>query len=136
MTTFIIVAAAMVAAALLWLLLPLVRAKPAEGPSESSSSSRTILAIGIALLVPALAAVMYTTLSNWDWKTVAAETAQAEQLQDLLKQLEARLEKNPDDANGWMLLGRSYASMQRYQQAISAYQRAYDLTRGENVDAV
>lgn len=134
MTTFIIVAAAMVAAALLWLVVPLLRATPAEGATETSSA-RVISAVGIAVLVPALAALMYWTLSNWDWDTVATDTARAEQLDDLLKQLEARLQSNPDDVNGWLLLGRSHASMQRYPQAIKAYQRAYDLSGGENIEA-
>lgn len=136
MTTFIIVAAAMVAAALLWLLLPLFRAKPAEDAVDTRPSTKAWSAAAIAVLVPALAALMYAGLSNWDWKTVESETARAEQLDGLLKQLEARLQSNPDDVNGWLLLGRSHASMQRYPEAVKAYQRAYDLSRGENVDAI
>lgn len=136
MTTFIIVAAAMVAAALLWLLLPLLRAKPAEGEVASTAPAKGISAAAIAVLVPALAALMYASLSNWDWNAVESDTARAEQLDGLLKQLEARLQSDPDDVNGWLLLGRSYASMQRFPEAIKAYQRAYDLSRGENVDAV
>ena len=133
MTTFIILAAAMVAAALLWLLIPFVRAKPAEGATDGATS-RTISVLGMAILVPALAAVMYASLSNWDWRAVATDSARAEQLADLLTQLEARLQANPEDAKGWALLGRSYAGMERYPQAIAAYQRAYELTRGEDVE--
>lgn len=136
MTTFIIVAAAMVAAALLWLLLPLFRTKPVDGEVIETSRTRGVSAALVALIVPLLAAGMYTTLSNWDWDAVEADTARAQQLDGLLKQLEARLQSNPEDANGWLLLGRSYSSMQRFPEAIKAYQRAYDLTRGENVDAI
>lgn len=139
MTTFIIVAAAMVAAALLWLLLPLWRTKPAEGKATESahakSSARTISAIAIAVLVPALAALMYAQLSNWDWNQVAADMARSEELAGLQQQLEARLESNPDDAAGWLLLGRIHSNAQRYPQAIKAYQRAYDLTNGESIEA-
>jgi cytochrome c-type biogenesis protein CcmH len=136
MTFFIAVCAAMVAAALLWLLIPLLRAKPIEGATAPSPAERRISAGVIALFVPALAALMYAGLSNWNWKTVEAETARTEQLDGLLQQLEARLQSNPDDINGWLLLGRSSVSMQRFPKAIDAYQRAYDLSRGENVDAI
>ncbi|HVF16709.1 MAG TPA: hypothetical protein VNA21_07345 [Steroidobacteraceae bacterium] len=135
MTTFIIVCAAMVAAALLWLIIPLLRAKPAEG-DVPRKAERGIAAGAIAVLVPLLAVVMYAGLSNWDWKGTAEETARNAQLSDLLEQLEARLQSNPNDVNGWLLLGRSSLSMQRFQRGIEAYQRAYDLSRGENVDAI
>lgn len=136
MTTFIIVAAAMVAAALLWLLLPLLRAKSTDGEIAAAVPAKGISAAAIAILVPALAALMYVSLSNWDWNAVQSDTARSEQLDGLLKQLEARLQSNPDDVNGWLLLGRSQASMQRFPEAIKAYQRAYDLSRGENIDAI
>jgi cytochrome c-type biogenesis protein CcmH len=135
MTNFIIVCAAMVAAALLWLIIPLLRAKPAEGDAPRKAE-RGIAAGVIALLVPLLAVGMYAGLSNWDWKTTAEETARNAQLSDLLEQLEARLQANPNDVNGWILLGRSSISMQRFQRGIEAYERAYELSRGENVDAI
>jgi cytochrome c-type biogenesis protein CcmH len=136
MTSFIAVCAAMVAAALLWLLIPLFRAKPAADAPVASPTERRISAGVIALVLPILAALMYAGLSNWNWQTVAAETARGQQLDGLLQQLEARLQSNPDDLNGWLLLGRSSLSMQRFPRAIDAYQRAYDLSRGENVDAI
>jgi cytochrome c-type biogenesis protein CcmH len=135
MTSFMIVCAAMVAAALLWLVVPLLRAKPVDGQAPPKGERR-LSAAAIALVVPLLAAGMYAGLSNWDWQTVAEETARSAQLDDLLKQLEARLQSNPDDLNGWLLLGRSSVSMQRLPRAIQAYQRAYELSRGENVDAI
>jgi cytochrome c-type biogenesis protein CcmH len=135
MTTFIIVCAAMVAAALLWLIVPLLRAKPADG-EPVRKGERRLSAVAVAIAVPVLAAGMYAGLSNWDWNTVAADTARSAQLDDLLQQLEARLAANPDDAKGWTLLGQANLSMQRVPGAIKAYQRAYDLSRGENVDAI
>jgi cytochrome c-type biogenesis protein CcmH len=135
MTSFLIVCAAMVAAALLWLILPLLRTKPvADAPA--AATERRVSAIAIVLAVPLLAATLYATLSNWDWKGVAEEQARTTQLDGLLKQLEARLQAKPDDVEGWLLLGRTSVGMQRFPRAIQAYQRAYELTRGENVDAI
>ena len=42
----------------------------------------------------------------------------------MVARLVARLEKTPQDGNGWALLGRSYGVMQRYQDAAAAYARA------------
>jgi cytochrome c-type biogenesis protein CcmH len=53
-----------------------------------------------------------------------------------LEQLEERLAQNPADVDGWLLLGRSYTAIGRFQQAIGAYERAFELTKGENLEAV
>jgi tetratricopeptide (TPR) repeat protein len=43
---------------------------------------------------------------------------------DLLDGLRAKLEKNPDDGSGWMLLARSYDHLGQHADAIDAYERA------------
>lgn len=45
----------------------------------------------------------------------------------LLQQLEQRLEANPDDLEGWMILGRSYKTMQRYEESLEALANAFRL---------
>ena len=58
---------------------------------------------------------------------MAADTAQGvspEQIAAMVKRLEARLVKEPQDATGWALLARSYVVMQRYPEAVAAYARA------------
>ena len=66
-TGFIIACAAMVAAALLWIVLPLLRSKSA-GRRCASRKERHVSAVAVALLVPALAGALYATLSKWNWK--------------------------------------------------------------------
>ena len=48
-------------------------------------------------------------------------------LDEAVGQLEAELKKNPDQAEGWRLLGRSYLSMERYPDALRAFQTAQKL---------
>lgn len=48
-------------------------------------------------------------------------------LGELVIQLEARLEKEPDSAQGWLLLARSYTAMKRFGDAASAYEQVYRL---------
>jgi cytochrome c-type biogenesis protein CcmH len=134
-TAFIIASAAMLAAALLWLVIPLWRKSDNEGESIDASE-RGIATAVVSVLVPAVAIAMYALLSNWDWDASEQEVAQSEQTDSLLAQLEERLKENPQDLNGWLLLGRAQAGMGRYPQAVDAYQHAYDLSKGENLDAI
>ncbi|MEQ8333473.1 c-type cytochrome biogenesis protein CcmI [Nisaea sp.] len=43
---------------------------------------------------------------------------------DMVSELEAKLAANPDDADGWSLLGRSYMVTERYREAVAAYDKA------------
>lgn len=134
MTGFIIACAAMIAAALLWILLPLLRTRAPD--AGASVKERRISALAIALFVPALAASLYLTLSKWDWKETGAAVAREQQMDELLDKLKAKLAENPNDVNGWLLLGRSYGAMGKYALAVDAFQNAYDKSRGENVEAM
>jgi len=49
-------------------------------------------------------------------------------LEDLVARLEQRLEQQPDDAEGWMMLGRTYFATGEREQAQEALARAYALT--------
>ncbi len=44
-------------------------------------------------------------------------------MEELLTKLRAHLETSPDDADGWQLLARSLATLGRYGDAVSAYDR-------------
>ena len=46
---------------------------------------------------------------------------------EMVAGLEAKLAKNPDDADGWALLGRSYMVTERYRDAAEAYAKALAL---------
>jgi cytochrome c-type biogenesis protein CcmH len=139
-TAFIIVSAAMLAAALLWLLVPLWRRAPQpeentrSGESPKSGARRRVTLI-TALGIPLVAAGLYSQVSNWDWSASARVQEQAAQTEDMLRRLEERLQQTPQDEEGWLLLGRSYAALERYARAVDAYQHAYDLSKGENVEA-
>jgi cytochrome c-type biogenesis protein CcmH len=47
----------------------------------------------------------------------------------LVKRLEQRLEANPNDPDGWRVLGWSYDNIGRYQDAVKAYGRAVELQK-------
>lgn len=127
----------MLLAALSWTVLPLLRApKTPEGDSSAYRKERRISSIAVAVLVPLLAIVMYASLSNWDWQASQMEQSQAANMEDAVKRLEEKLADNPKNLEGWLMLGRSYTAMGRYPRAADAFQQAYDLTQGQNVEAI
>ena len=54
-------------------------------------------------------------------------------IEDMVDKLAARLQEQPDDLKGWVMLARSYAIMKRYSEAEMAYANALRLG-GENAD--
>jgi predicted Zn-dependent protease len=69
---------------------------------------------------------------------LASETKQLASVADLLVGLEKRLEVNPNDVDGWVLLGRSYHHLQNWNKAKAAFDKAKQLGyAGEapNIDA-
>ena len=51
---------------------------------------------------------------------------------EMVDSLAQRLQQDPNDLPGWKMLGRSYFQMQNFPAAISAYERAVELERGQN----
>jgi len=49
------------------------------------------------------------------------------QIEENVAKLAKRLESNPNDAQGWTMLARSYSSMEKYPEAVNAYAKATDL---------
>jgi cytochrome c-type biogenesis protein CcmH len=124
MTTFLVIAAVMAAIAAGAVALPLLRDK----------QSRLIGALA-ALLVIGAAAVLYPLWSNWNWHPAQSEAAAAgPDVAAMVAQLEKRLQDQPGDLKGWLMLGRSYLTLNRLDDAIVAYDHAHQLD-SKNADA-
>jgi cytochrome c-type biogenesis protein CcmH len=57
----------------------------------------------------------------------AGHAITASQIESMTEKLAARLKEQPDDADGWAMLGRSYAVLGRHDQAAPAFKRAMAL---------
>lgn len=53
-------------------------------------------------------------------------------IEAMVSSLAARLEENPDDLNGWKMLGRSYMTLQDFAGAVRAYERAVEIEDSQN----
>jgi cytochrome c-type biogenesis protein CcmH len=86
-------------------------------------------AYGLAVLLPLIAVSLYLSVGNihaLQPVTVAAPSAGMTQqgIEANVAALAKRLEQNPNDADGWSMLGRSYLSLEKYREASDAYARA------------
>lgn len=59
-----------------------------------------------------------------------------EDMASVMATLEARLAKNPDDLKGWQMLARSNMSLQRFDEAVLAYERVMELEDGRNAQTL
>ncbi|HEY5806860.1 MAG TPA: hypothetical protein VIT67_02775, partial [Povalibacter sp.] len=135
MTAFVIVCAVMLVVTLIWTTLPLWRPRPTVDVAATRAERRTSSMV-VMLAIPVLAGAMYAYLSNWDWNAPETAAAQNASVETMLSQLEAKLAANPGDVKGWLLLGRSYTALERFARAVDAYQQAYNLTKGEDVEVI
>jgi cytochrome c-type biogenesis protein CcmH len=188
-TTFIIVAVLMVAAALAWVLWPLLR--PANRKSiEQRAANLTIFkdqfadldadlrrgsisqdqygearaelerrmldearaektvqapaptarfktALVLAAAIPIVAGLLYAKLGAPDAFSPLATATQDQhqltgaQVEEMTAKLAARLEKEPDNVDGWVMLARTYYSQRRFEEASRAYEKLTALLPNE-----
>jgi cytochrome c-type biogenesis protein CcmH len=117
----------------------------AQGGGITATPS-AITAVLIALLLPALTLFLYVWLGKpgqpnqplAEREAVAPAVpsqelsgVQRDQIDEMVTRLAARLREQPDDLDGWVLLGRSQAALARYDEAADALRRALALSGGD-----
>jgi cytochrome c-type biogenesis protein CcmH len=123
MNTFLVVAALMATIAATAVAWPLLR----------NRQSRLLGAVAGALVIGA-AAALYPLWSNWNWHAPAPAQAGPDVLAMVAK-LAQHLHDQPNDLAGWLMLGRSYLTLERGDDAVAAYEHARSLD-ANNVDAL
>jgi cytochrome c-type biogenesis protein CcmH len=106
-------------------LLPLIyKLKPGRGIAA------------VALFVPVFAVTLYLTLGTPKIIPILAEQPQPNMqehrqnmpsMEVLVERLSAKLEKEPENIEGWTMLGRSYLAMNEHSKAIKAFEKAMKL---------
>jgi len=133
-------------------LLEDVAAAPAgsdEGKGSARGARATATIVGVA--IPLLAVILYPLLGtpkalSTEQQAAPPRAAGAEvaaegsvtggqpgaptqqEIEGRVARLAERLKENPNDAQGWAMLARSYQNFKRYKEASEAYARAAELT--------
>lgn len=106
-------------AALAFLVLPLYRQSRRLSP----------LLAGCIVFVVASSAALYNHIGQ---PGVVSGPASTPDINAMVSSLAERLQDNPDDVNGWRMLGRSYQTLKQYDQSMAAYEKAIELEGGQN----
>ncbi len=121
---FFVVAAVMIAAALVALLLPLLR----HGRQSDRPRSVFALAVAIAFVLPLTAAGLYLLVGTpVALNGVAAPSEQPLTLQQAIDELHAHLAAQPNDQQGWMLLAQTSTMQHDAVAARDAYDHVLKL---------
>jgi cytochrome c-type biogenesis protein CcmH len=104
-------------------LLEDVDAAPEEaGPPRGGR--RAAVLVGLAVPLAALAIYYAVGTPAAVSERPGHGAVSAGQIEIMVGRLAARLRENPDDVDGWKMLGRSYAALGRFGEAVDAYSKA------------
>ncbi len=126
MIAFVLLAAGLTMAGVAAVAIPLLRRR------SGSAGPASWAALGAASLLIIGSALLYVTWSNWPWRTSSA----GDSPQTMVAHLARQLERDPNNLEGWLMLGRSYIVLQEYPLALRAYERAERLSGGKSADAL
>jgi cytochrome c-type biogenesis protein CcmH len=126
MVTFLLLAGVLIIAGVVVVAVPLLRRSPAKlAPAPWA-------ALGAAGVLVIGSAVLYATLTNWSWHAAPADDSP----QTMVARLARALERNPQDLNGWLMLGRSYVVLEQFPLALRSFERADRLAGGKSAEAL
>ncbi len=120
------------------LLAAAVAAQTAPEPAPSSVWRRRAAAIAALVLLPVGAAFIYLVLGS-PWLPGEPHAArlqtplQNQSIQGLVSQVEAHIERNPEDGRGWEVLAPVYMRLGRYDDAVKARRKSLELN-GSNAE--
>lgn len=114
---------------------------PTPQPTVQMAAKRPkVLMAALALLIPLMAFSLYFVVGTpiaLDPHLAAQangdEQITPERLATMAEQLSQRLEKEPENAEGWVMLGRIQRALAHYDEADLALQKALSLARNDDV---
>lgn len=99
-------------------------AAAAPAPRREASGRRAAWALGAGIPLFALGVYLVVGTPGALSPESDAHAITAQQLEGMVERLAARLRENPDDVEGWKLLGRSYSVLGRFSESAEAYAKA------------
>lgn len=104
----------------------------------NAQSYNRVSQLGLLVFIPVVAVVFYTFLGQPELidgvkkQAAAGHTStdgktQLDSVEDMVAKLAERLKNEPNNAEGWFMLARSYMSMGRYKEAVDALEKTNKL---------
>ncbi|UCG97471.1 MAG: c-type cytochrome biogenesis protein CcmI [Burkholderiales bacterium] len=110
------------------------QAEPAAAEAPRVTQVGKLTAAAVVLIVPIASAMMYVRFGDLSaFNPLARQGAEAahqfspDDLEKMTRRLAERLKREPDNANGWLTLARTYYSMNRFAEAAAAFEKLVEL---------
>ena len=123
---------------------------PEDEAQAPAPRAGRVAAVITAVLLPLAALGIYNTTGSWRLidappmqaaaespRPAAAQPApegQTPSMEVMVERLATRMQQEPGNTEGWIMLGRSYAILNRYTEAVQAYANAMALVEEEDPD--
>jgi cytochrome c-type biogenesis protein CcmH len=142
MSAFVAIVALMVLAAVALVIYPLLRPMPAAAKDEPAPRKAAPLAFALSVVLALGAVALYVSLNTFPWNNpTAAEPlppghgsiGSGGSMESVTAALEARLQKEPNDLEGWRMLGRTYLVSGNATKAASAYEKANSIAPSKDM---
>lgn len=108
-----------------------------QGAGSSGKGINIATTVVVALAVPLVAVSVYLKVGNPAAMDPVAQAPQQAvdphgqngadmqaQIEGMVGKLAQRLQENPSDIEGWVMLGRSFSVLGRYDEAVAAYEKS------------
>ncbi|MBI5918662.1 MAG: c-type cytochrome biogenesis protein CcmI [Nitrosomonadales bacterium] len=107
-----------------------------EVTAQASRDPAKITAIVVALLLPLGAVFMYLQIGNLNAflpqvSGVTADGFGVQRSEAALEELNKKLDDEPKNPEGWLVLARSYVELERYPEAVAAFKKLVQLVPDE-----
>jgi len=104
-------------------------AQSAAAPRPGATVRRRIAAVAVLVALPAISAALYLALGSpqLPGQPIASRATpplQSRPIDNLVAQVEAHLEKNPEDGRGWEVVAPVYMRLGRFEDAVRAWRHA------------
>lgn len=112
------------------------RRTTSAGPFSGTGNRAVALALCVVIPVGALAVYIPTGEPNLPGQPFASRETRPEngapaQVMQAIAKLEQHLKDEPDDLQGWLLMGQTYTRMGRFDDSVEAYRHAVGISQGK-----
>ncbi len=142
-SAFLVVVALMVIVAIALVVHPLLRTQPVVIKGEPAAPKAAPLAFALAVALGLGAVGLYAKLNTFPWDNPLSaepmpaghgEAGAAGSMSEVTASLEARLARDPNDREGWRMLGRTYLVSGNAAKAAESYEKANALAPQKDID--
>jgi cytochrome c-type biogenesis protein CcmH len=104
-------------------------------PLYRKNQNFTLMIALVVLVISGLSVGLYGVIGSPELPSDTGDSTSAD-MDEMISSLVKRLESEPNDLNGWKMLGRTYMTLGDYANAITAFEKAVALESSQNAQTL